>query len=203
MNKKINMNTKHVSILIFTLLMISGCMSKDIGLLPRDEQFISTKKSKTALIIGSIKERYLSESYEAYVVIESLDDKKNENSMLLTTNVTMEAPDSMSKNHTKFYFVFEVPEGNYQIKKWIFRYRNGKSEKLQPPVVFNFKKGQIYYIGHFLTDPINMSLSLRDNSQKDIHAIKNKYFNFPKQKVINLSKKYLFNNWKLVIKTIH
>lgn len=186
---------------ILSILFLKGCSSKSVGLLPKDEMFISTKKSEMALVVGCIEEKSLINRYVVYVLIQDLNKIKQNNNMLLTTNIMFYEPDFSDNFHTKFYFVFQVPEGKYQIKRWAYKYPVNrifkKSNELNPPIIYKFEKGKIYYIGHFYADDIKQSLTLEDNFNKNILAIKNKYINFPKKNIINLSQEKKFKDWKL------
>lgn len=196
------MNFKNIASIVGVSIMLSGCLSKSFGLLPRDEPFTATKESKKALVIGSVEEEHLTKSYGTLVVINNLDETKDVKNLLLTTIVMAEVPDYRDPFHTKFYFVFEVPEGEYGIKEWLLRDydRNKKSEVLNPPVKYKFESGKVYYLGHFFADTLDVSLGLRDNYADDVAKIKKKYIHFPQQEVINTSKQHLFENWKLIDK---
>ena len=196
------MNFKNIVAILGTGVLLSGCLSKSFGLLRKDEPFTATKESKTALVIGSVEEEHLTKSYGALVVINNLDETKDVKNLLLTTVVMAEVPDYLDPYHTKFYFVFEVPAGEYGVKEWLLRGydRNKKSEVLNPPVKYTFESGKVYYLGHFFADVLDVSLGLRDNYEDDVANIKKKYINFPQQEVINTSKQRLFENWKLIDK---
>jgi len=187
-----------IFILISIAFSFSGCLSKATGLLPIDETFDLTKKSKTALVIGSIEDDFLTDPKSAYILIKGVGKTEKEH-MLVTTNINFYAPDFQTRNCVGFYFVFQIPEGEYRVDKWLYRYYDGISEKLNPPVIYNFKNGKVYYIGHFFANAVTMSLALRNNFKDDVAAIKNKYKNFPQEEIINLSKNYLFERWKIKV----
>ena len=185
---------------ILSVLFLSGCSTRSNGLLPDNATFSATKEAKTALVIGSIEEAYITIPHAAYVCIWNVDKSQQETNMVPTTDVAQRKQDFSDRNHLGNYFVFEVKEGEYKLSQWDYRYYRDKSEELQPPIVYKFEKGKIYYIGRFFSNALTMNLALRDESQNDIVKIKEKYTNFPEQEVINLSQSHLFYDWKLIRK---
>ena len=108
----------------------------------------------------------------------------------------------------------KVQAGKYLISKWTynackFKDKNGLCESKYDFIgtsstltnkTFEIKKGGTIYLGRFVLESVDRSLSLIDNSEEDIVHLKNHYNSLKSRTVKNEAKNLKFENWEFKIK---
>jgi hypothetical protein len=178
-----------IIIMIMVSLLLSGCLSTGLTQLDVNKPLDKRK----GIIVGQISEGFITQPHNLWVVIKSTS-KENKTSILLET---FDSPDENErKNILSHRFIYELPEGEYSIYRWRYKYYKGMSILQKEPIKFTIKANEVSYIGDLHGISLTMCLSNYDNYEKEVIKLKQKYPILKNREIINKAKFINFKGWE-------
>ena len=175
--------------ILFLSFILSGCINLGQSQLDINKPLDKTK----GIIIGEVSEGFLTQPHDLWIAIKSTTPK-NDTLILLRT---FDSPDEDErKNIYSHKFIYELPEGEYEIHRWRYKYFKGMSTLQKPPIKFTVKANEIAYIGSFHANAISMCLSNNDDYDSKISEFKQKYPILKGKPIVNKAKFLQFRCWK-------
>ncbi|UFH50134.1 hypothetical protein [Pseudomonas sp. KNUC1026] len=144
-----------------------------------------------AIIVGSITEAFLTQPHGLKVHIRKVGERYT-TVLLATLNAEDDQP---SLNLRGNLFMYEVPEGSYEIYKWNYIYYDGETAPRANPVIFSVKAGETAYIGDFYANALTFCLSSVNNAETTIATLKHKYPVLNGRTVQNLTPRTTLHPW--------
>lgn len=144
-----------------------------------------------AVIVGYITEGFLTQPHGLMVHIRKVGERYT-TVPLATLNAEDDQP---SPNRLGNLFMYEVPEGDYEIYQWNYEYYRGETAPRANPVIFSVKAGETAYIGDFYANALTFCLSNVNNAETTVAALKHKYPVLDGRTVQNLTARTAFEPW--------
>ncbi len=170
--------TISITIIILISILLNGCIGMGLTQLDVNKPLDQRK----GIIVGQISEKFITRPHDLWIAIKSTS-KENKTNLILKT---IGFPDeNENRNILSNRFIYELPEGEYTIHRWLYAHYKGISILQEKPITFNVKANEISYIGNFQGISLTMCLSNYDNYKTEVIKLKEKYPILKDRQIVN------------------